>query len=134
MAKAAHGATAKPPSVGFDKGSLVGVSPPKSAVSRGVVRSPRHRDMLVFESRFESGNLRRAVQVASHEYDLILRPDLNTRGNTQWFYFAMRRMRPGVMYKFNILNNVKPDSLFNGGMQPLVYSTIDAQRHRIGCG
>ena len=57
---------------------------------------------------------------------------MHTRGNTQWFYFAVRRMLPGVMYKFNILNNVKPDSLFNGGMQPLVYSTADAQRHRLG--
>lgn len=35
---------------------------------------------LVFESRFESGNLRRAIQVYPHEYDLILRPDINTRG------------------------------------------------------
>ena len=132
VAKAAHGATAKPPSVGFDKGSLVGVSPPKSAVSRGVVRSPRHRDMLVFESRFESGNLRRAVQVASHEYDLILRPDLNTRGNTQWFYFAFANGQRGVTYKFNILNMVKPDSLFNFGMQPLVYSTQEAALRATG--
>ena len=37
---------------------------------------------LVFESRYESGNLRRAVQVYEFEYDLILKPDYNTRGNT----------------------------------------------------
>ena len=36
---------------------------------------------LLFESRFESGNLRRAIQVYEYEYDLILKPDYNTRGN-----------------------------------------------------
>ena len=51
------------------------------------------------------------------EYDLILRSDLNTRGHTQWFYFGVANGRRGVTYKFNILNCVKPDSLFNYGMQ-----------------
>lgn len=37
---------------------------------------------LAFESRFESGNLRRAIQVYEFEYDLILKPDYNTRGYT----------------------------------------------------
>ena len=37
---------------------------------------------LLFESRFESANLRRAIQVYEHEYDLILKPDYNTRGYT----------------------------------------------------
>ena len=35
---------------------------------------------LIFESRFESGNLRRAIQVYENEYDLIVKPDINTRG------------------------------------------------------
>lgn len=48
---------------------------------------------LVFESRFESGNLRRAVQVYEYEYDLILKPDVNTRGHTQWFYFSVANTR-----------------------------------------
>ena len=37
---------------------------------------------LLFESRFESGNLRRAIQVYEYEYDLILKPDYNTKGYT----------------------------------------------------
>ena len=41
----------------------------------------------------ESGNLRRAVQVYPHEYDLILSPDVNTRGHTQWFYFSVSNTR-----------------------------------------
>ena len=48
---------------------------------------------------------------------MILRPDLNTRGHTQWFYFAFANAQRGVTYKFNILNMVKPDSLFNFGLQ-----------------
>eukprot|EP00976_Prorocentrum_cordatum_P014318 286313-Prorocentrum_minimum.AAC.1 len=134
-------------------------------------------ETLVFESRFESGNLRRAIQVSSrtlsheravlcssrfddrgdaplstlpaafvtfchssslffslfgtpnltahaafawdavlqvydHEYDLILRPDINTRGHTQWFYFSVSNTRKGIPYKLNIINMVKSDSLF----------------------
>lgn len=40
-------------------------------------------DTVVFESRFESGNLRRAIQVDAYEYDLILRPDINSEAHTQ---------------------------------------------------
>ena len=36
---------------------------------------------LVFESRFETANLRRAIQVYEFEYDLILKPDWGTRLN-----------------------------------------------------
>jgi len=36
---------------------------------------------LCFESRFESGNLRRAIQVYEFEYDLILKPDYLTMAN-----------------------------------------------------
>jgi hypothetical protein len=94
---------------------------------------------LVFESRFESGNLRRAIQVYrcfefvwhsssyEFEYDLILKWDVNTRGHTQWFYFQVQNMRKGVKYKFNIINLVKPDSLYNTGMKILGYSTKDAE-------
>ncbi|GFR47481.1 hypothetical protein Agub_g9210, partial [Astrephomene gubernaculifera] len=77
---------------------------------------------LVFESRYESGNLRRAIQVYPYEYDLILRPDINTRGHTQWFYFAVSNTRAGCRYKFNIINLLKEESLYNLGMQPLVHS------------
>ena len=50
---------------------------------------------LLFESRFESGNLRRAIQVYEYEYDLILKPDYNTRGYTQWYYFRIANTRAG---------------------------------------
>ena len=81
---------------------------------------------LVFESRFESGNLRRAIQVYEFEYDLILKPDYNTRGYTQWYYFRVSNTVAGRTYRFNIINLLKPDSLYNHGMRPLMYSNLDA--------
>jgi len=37
---------------------------------------------LVFESRFESGNLLAAIKVSDNEYDLVLQNDINTNGHT----------------------------------------------------
>lgn len=70
---------------------------------------------LQFESRFESGNLRRAVQVGDFEYDLILKYDYGTTNYTQWYYFKLANVRRGVNYKFNIINLIKADSSYNQG-------------------
>lgn len=37
---------------------------------------------LVFESRFESGNLKRALKMSEFEYELHMRPDYNSQGYT----------------------------------------------------
>ena len=76
---------------------------------------------LIFESRFESGNLRRAVQVGEYEYDLILKYDYGTNNYTQWFFFKVNNTKKDVMYKFNIINLIKPESSYNQGMKPLIY-------------
>ncbi|XP_041479533.1 uncharacterized protein LOC121427202 isoform X11 [Lytechinus variegatus] len=82
---------------------------------------------LVFESRFESGNLRQARRIGQFEYDLVLKTDLYTSRHTQWYYFRVQKMRPGVTYKFNIINLLKKDSLYNHGMRPLMYSEKEAE-------
>ena len=46
------------------------------------VKQSKTDNTLVFESRFESGNLRRAVQVGEYEYDLILKFDYGTTNYT----------------------------------------------------
>jgi len=89
-------------------------------------------ETIIFESRFESGNLRRAIQIYPGEYDLILRPDINTRGHTQWYYFSVRNMRKGRKYKFNIINMMKPDSVYNQGLRPLAYSNTEAETQGVG--
>ena len=45
--------------------------------------------MLIFDSRFESGNLRKASKVNNVEYNLWLDNDINTKGHTQWFYYKV---------------------------------------------
>ena len=87
---------------------------------------------LAFESRFESGNLRRVIQIRETEYDLILKPDYNTRGNTQWYYFSISNTRAGCSYRLNIINMIKPDSLYNYGMKPCVYSKLEAEHAKRG--
>ncbi|XP_049875301.1 cytosolic carboxypeptidase 1-like isoform X2 [Pectinophora gossypiella] len=84
--------------------------------------SPR----LSFESRFESGNLRKAIQVGPREYELILMPDVNSNKRHQWFYFEVRNMQQGRPYIFNIVNCEKSDSQFNFGMKPVLYSVKEA--------
>jgi hypothetical protein len=62
------------------------------------------------------------LQVFEYEYDLVLQPDINTRGHTQYFYFAVANTRAGQTYRFNIINLQKEDSLYNMGMLPLMHS------------
>lgn len=70
-------------------------------------------------------------------YDLVLSPDINTMGHTQWFFFSVTNMKPGVPYRFNIVNLEKANSQYNFGMQPVMYSERGAEEdglgwHRVG--
>ncbi|XP_055709584.1 cytosolic carboxypeptidase Nna1 isoform X5 [Phlebotomus papatasi] len=99
--------------------------------------NPPEIEDLVFESRFESGNLAKAVKITSGYYELYLRPDMYTNRHTQWFYFRVMNTRKKINYRFSIVNLVKSDSLYNEGMRPLMYSTIEANTSLIGwrrCG
>mmetsp|Transcript_18489 Transcript_18489/g.28376 ORF Transcript_18489/g.28376 Transcript_18489/m.28376 type:complete len:189 (-) Transcript_18489:1427-1993(-) len=71
---------------------------------------PETDDVLVFESRFESGNLKKAIQIDKFEYELVLKPDHNTKNYTQWFNFKIGNTRKHRQYIFHIINFVKPDS------------------------
>ena len=105
-----------------------GIEPPEGEFLPFYTPTSSNDYTLIFESRFESGNLRRAIQVYEFEYDLILKPDYNTRGYTQWYYFRIGNTRAGKTYRFNIINMMKPDSLYNHGMRPVVYSEMEAKR------
>ncbi|XP_059513053.1 cytosolic carboxypeptidase 1 isoform X2 [Myotis daubentonii] len=91
---------------------------------------PEEGDILKFNSKFESGNLRKVIQIRKNEYDLILNSDINSNHYHQWFYFEVSGMRPGVAYRFNIINCEKSNSQFNYGMQPLMYSVQEALNAR----
>ncbi|KAL4714463.1 hypothetical protein ACJJTC_017758 [Scirpophaga incertulas] len=142
----------KPQPVGEDAGTVIFQYYPMSAVnyfSRSTVggsklflsacatANPSDDDELRFESRFESGNLAKAIRITSAYYELHLRTDLYTNRHMQWFYFKVTNTRKQMMYRFSIVNLSKAESLYNEGMRPLLYSTKDAQLHSIGwrrCG
>ncbi|XP_054005382.1 cytosolic carboxypeptidase 1-like isoform X2 [Hylaeus anthracinus] len=87
---------------------------------------------LHFESRFESGNLRKVIQIGPREYDLILTPDVNSGSRHQWFYFEVSNMEANLAYTFNIINCEKANSQFNFGMKPILFSVTEAQLGRPG--
>ena len=74
-------------------------------------------NVLQFDSLFECGNLDRVVMVNPNEYDLYMRPDTNTRGHHQWFYFRTIAKKNLGAVKFNILNFTKSSSLHEVGMK-----------------
>ncbi|XP_029688377.1 cytosolic carboxypeptidase 2-like isoform X2 [Takifugu rubripes] len=104
--------------------------------SRGPIRNATFigeaDSTLQFESRFESGNLLKAVQVGLYEYELTLRPDMYTAKHTQWFYFRVRNMKAGANYCFTIVNLMKSSSLYSVGMRPLLYSERAAKETSVG--
>ncbi|CEF67184.1 Cytosolic carboxypeptidase NnaD [Strongyloides ratti] len=82
---------------------------------------------LLFESRFESGNLRRAYQMDTNFYQLIISPDINQKSHHyQWFYFQVSNMESDREYTFEIVNCLKSTSMFSHGMQPVMFSVIDS--------
>ncbi|XP_077173476.1 cytosolic carboxypeptidase 4 isoform X2 [Paroedura picta] len=87
-------------------------------------------ECLKFFSKFESGNLCKAIQMREFEYDLILNADVNTSQHQQWFYFEVSAMKSATPYRFNIINCEKPNSQFNYGMQPVMYSVKEALQGR----
>ncbi|XP_056380356.1 cytosolic carboxypeptidase 1 isoform X2 [Hyla sarda] len=91
---------------------------------------PDESEVLKFNSKFESGNLRKVIQIRKHEYDLILNSDINSNHYHQWFYFEVSGMKTGTAYRLNIINCEKSNSQFNYGMQPLMYSVQEALASR----
>ena len=96
-----------------DPSSSYGLSNTDEAdVSEAISSGARPRSHLVFESRFECGNLRKAIQRRDREYDLILNPDVNSAKHHQWFYFQVSNMLHGDQfpYVFNVVNYEKTNS------------------------
>lgn len=89
---------------------------------------------LIFDSNFESGNLSKANFVNSHEYDLYLSNDTNTKGHTQWFFFsaAIFENKEPKRVTFNIRNMVKSRSLFSKGERLYVLSCQDKAKSGTG--
>ncbi len=63
---------------------------------------------------------------------MFLKNDYGTGGFTQWYYFKIGNTRKGQTYRFNIVNLMKPDSTYNKGMKPLLYSVKEAEQAGLG--
>eukprot|EP00746_Dinoflagellata_sp_MGD_P014969 gnl/MRDRNA2_/MRDRNA2_133087_c0_seq1.p1 gnl/MRDRNA2_/MRDRNA2_133087_c0~~gnl/MRDRNA2_/MRDRNA2_133087_c0_seq1.p1 ORF type:complete len:1267 (+),score=232.99 gnl/MRDRNA2_/MRDRNA2_133087_c0_seq1:84-3884(+) len=114
---------------GMTADAAAGVRTGRGSPQGNQSRSDPFNSLLEFTSCFESGNLRYAVFQPDEErltYDLVLDNDVNTRGHTQWFYFALRGGQQGQKVRFRIINMSKSQSLFRQGMRPLAWSEARA--------
>ena len=82
---------------------------------------------LVFESRFECGNLSLVSKIAEVEYNLLIQNDINTNGYSQWFFFKVSNTFKGLKARFNILNLYKHSSLYKSGMKIVIYSIKESK-------
>ena len=88
---------------------------------------------LIFESRFESGNLLAAFKTEEeNNYQLYLQNDTNTTGYIQWFFFRVSNTTKKKKVKFNIINLLRSRCLYSLGLQIMVYSTLQAKKENIG--
>ncbi len=79
--------------------------------------------VLKFNSTFECGNLERATLVTPQHYVLTVRPDINTCGCSQWFYFSVSNTTADARVQFDIINFTKKSRLYHAGMRVWVLST-----------
>ena len=88
---------------------------------------------LIFESRFESGNLLAAFKTEEeNSYQLYLQNDTNTTGYIQWFFFSVSNTTKGKKINFNIINLLRKKCIYSRGLQIMVYSTLQAKKQNIG--
>jgi len=68
---------------------------------------------LIFDGNFEGGNLDLVFKCGkTGDYDLFLRPDTNTTGYFQWFYFSVKNRKKGTKVHLNIVNTTKKNALY----------------------
>lgn len=86
---------------------------------------------LQFDSKFESGNLNKAIKVSEFSYKLVINSDINTYGQNHWYYFSAYNPRK-TQINFEILNMLKFDDLYKSGLKPAVYSKKHFEKTGVG--
>ena len=93
----------------------------------------KNDNTLIFESRFESGNLLAAFRTEDeNSYQLYLQNDTNTTGYIQWFFFRVSNTKKGRKVNFNLINMLRKTCIYNHGLKIMTYSTMAAQKENIG--
>ncbi|CAG9319713.1 unnamed protein product [Blepharisma stoltei] len=95
------------------------------------LRIPDDKVTLKFNSKFESGNLYKAVKLTDYEYLLFLNSDIGSSAHNHWYYFSVWNPRK-TSITFKITNMLKDDKLYNSGMKPAVLSTKSAKENGSG--
>ena len=92
------------------------------------------KEALVFDSKFESGNLDMVMKPAlrSNYYYLYMRPDANSNGHLHWFYFSISGCPNGQTITLNLSNFTKYTRLFEQGLKPSVFSWQKYKNRQIG--
>ena len=93
----------------------------------------KNDNTLIFESRFESGNLLAAFRTEDeNSYQLYLQNDTNTTGYIQWFFFRVSNTKKGRKVNFNIINMLRKTCIYNHGLKIMTYSTMAAAKENLG--
>ena len=93
----------------------------------------KNDNTLIFESRFESGNLLCAFRTEDeNSYQLYLQNDTNTTGYIQWFFFRVSNTKKGRKVNFNIINMLRKTCVYNHGFKIMTYSTMAAVKENLG--
>ncbi len=72
-------------------------------------------------------NLEIVSRVKNGHYNLYMRPDTNTEGNFQWFYFRVY-VKKKKNIKFTIKNFIKSTMLYSQGLRPFYLSKMESKK------
>ena len=117
--------------------SSIGLSRPKTVFGNKLKSyyslKDKNDNTLIFESRFESGNLLCAFRTEDeNSYQLYLQNDTNTTGYIQWFFFRVTNTKKGRKVNFNIINMLRKKCIYSHGLKIMTYSTLTAMKENIG--
>jgi len=86
-------------------------------------------ETLIFESRFESGNLQLVYLTELYndnldcdKYQLFLSNDTNTTGYTQWFFFRITNTKKNKKVNLSIMNMLRKRTKYQNGIKIWIYS------------
>jgi hypothetical protein len=96
-------------------------SPAPSFHYEYLLEIPNDSVTLRFNSKFESGNLYKAIKLSDYEYAMFIHNDIGSFNQNHWYYFSAMNPRK-TSITFRIINMRKKDTLYMSGMQPAVYS------------
>ena len=117
--------------------SSLGLNRPKTSLGNKLksyyTLKNKNDNTLIFESRFESGNLLCAFRTEDeNSYQLYLQNDTNTTGYIQWFFFRVSNTKKGRKVNFNIINMLRKKCIYSHGLKIMTYSTMAAMKENLG--